>query len=178
MYTCAVALPATFLSLAAQPMGTDIQLNWSADNGQGNDYYAVEKSADGILFETLGRVQGGGIPGVQNHYSFLDQNPFARTNYYRIKVVDLNGEFIYSDVVKVTEGASSPVIYPDPASDELNIELPEGVTSLVVMDAMGREVLNAAVPEKTVLFTLDIHVLTKGVYFLKAGNMLRKFVKN
>jgi hypothetical protein len=106
------------------------------------------------------REQGGGMPGVQNHYTFLDQNPFDRTNCYRIKVVDLNGEFMYSDVVKVSEKLNSR----------------RGVISLFVKDAMGREMLNIAVAEKTVLFTLDVHVLTKGIFPEggKSGSQIRE----
>lgn len=93
-------LPVELLQFGASTESENVHLKWSTASELNNDYFEIEKSMEGIVFESIGKVKGAGTSQHIIQYSFIDALSFP-ISYYRLKQVDFDGTFTYSDVIKV-----------------------------------------------------------------------------
>ncbi len=100
-------LPVELASFEGKATQSGISLEWETASEQNNSHFEVERSADGKAFEQLGTVAGNGNSSVFLTYRYLDKHPFAGLNYYRLKQVDFDGTYEYSNVVAVTAAEKS-----------------------------------------------------------------------
>lgn len=94
-------------------------LKWATDTESDNSHFEIQRSADGIDFNFLASTPAIGNSNSVENYSYIDKKPIPGINYYRLKLVDINGHFIYSPIVMVTEMTSQmqPIsVFPNPAS--------------------------------------------------------------
>tara|TARA_B110000967_G_C18855239_1_gene546846 strand:+ start:778 stop:1566 length:789 start_codon:yes stop_codon:yes gene_type:complete len=100
-HACAfnITLPVDLISFEAEREEDNIKLNWSTASEENNDYFEIQKSYDGEVFTPIGYVDGAGNSNEVLDYSYTD----SETNkaYYRLKQLDYDGEFEYSDIVVV-----------------------------------------------------------------------------
>lgn len=113
-------------------------LEWTIEDASDFSHFEIEKSRDGSAFVKLGNVPFG---EGQNRYSFADRDPNPGLNYYRLKMVDIDGSFAHSDIrsLVLRGGAGVSYGYPNPASEILTLfsALTQGAR---IFDTMGREV--------------------------------------
>ncbi len=138
---CVVAaLPVELISFDATRTEKGSQLNWTTASEQNNQGFEVHKSMDGHNWTTLGFVEGNGDSNESINYSFLDRTPENGSNYYRLKQMDFDGKYEYSNVVELSyNSGSEPTVHPNPVSDVLNLEL--GATDnaeIRVLDINGK----------------------------------------
>ena len=114
-------LPVNLTAFNAQKNGNSGLLQWQTATEINAAYYNVERSYDGINFTTVSKVNAKGQ--ASNTYSFNDAAGLSSTNtYYRLKIVDNNGNFKYSSVVRLANGQGIKVsIFPNPASDVVTV---------------------------------------------------------
>lgn len=169
-FSCSgAALPIELLFFKAETTDNRrVQLSWQTATEQNNDFYSIEKSRDGFIFETIDEIPSLGNTNHTQDYQTWDENPFLGINYYRLKQTDFNGTFSYSDIRSVhIEGFHPTVlIYPNPTKELLHIQIsePQKFTSFQLMDYTGRVLLNEAVLD---IAPLDISHLPQGTYLLK-----------
>ncbi|MFK8100952.1 MAG: hypothetical protein AB8G15_00440 [Saprospiraceae bacterium] len=84
------------ITVEALPIGA--MLHWTTSSENENAMFKVEKSNDGISFVEIGTIEGAGNSLKKNVYSFLDVNCKEKKNFYRLKQVDFNGVFQYSEI--------------------------------------------------------------------------------
>ena len=102
----------------------NVQFEWINKSQAANDYFVLEKSADGVHFASLLRQDCSGLSDKVEIYRDMDLNPFEGYNYYRLKLVYKGGSFEYSNIeVVLFNPASGFEIFPNPASNEVNIYL-------------------------------------------------------
>ena len=119
------------------PNGQGSLLYWQTANEIDNDYFSVQRSVDGgATFEEIGVVEGAGTTNETLNYEFIDKQPIAGNNYYRLKQVDFDGDFEYSEIkalfftdVPRETGVS---IFPNPAVNLVNVRLGGDLESQVV----------------------------------------------
>lgn len=110
-----INLPLQLLSFDASYVGERVKLEWLTTNEILMDKIIVEKSRDGRIFEEFEHVFPIGM--IRNEYQLMDENPFKRQNYYRLKFVDLDGSFSYSKIILLKkEEKFDIVVYPNPIS--------------------------------------------------------------
>lgn len=108
-------LPVELLNFEATPSGEVVNLNWSTASEINNELFEVERSADGETWEKITEVPGSGNSRVIRHYSAVDNQPLSGANYYRLKQIDIDGAFEYSDVVMANIALPTEVqIVPNP----------------------------------------------------------------
>ena len=74
-------------------------MSWSTASEINNDFFTVEKSIDGHIFESIRQVAGAGFSTTVKNYSIYDRNPVSGISYYRLKQTDYDCNFEYSKVV-------------------------------------------------------------------------------
>ena len=117
------ALPVTLISFTASNDNEDqVLLQWITAQETGNAFYTIEKSENGFNFEKIGTREGAGDSEDLITYYFTDTKPTAGSNYYRLKQTDFNGEFEYSEIIRLEVNPSTRVmtysLYPNPVSKE------------------------------------------------------------
>jgi hypothetical protein len=142
-------LPVKLVSFNATANQTEgmVETNWTTAIEINNDYFEIERSADAINFTPVSRVKGAGNSTALLNYSFNDVKPLNGLSYYRLKQVDFDGAFTYSDIVGVTLGKqSSVVLYPNPTQNEFTVDIANASENIKVsiLDLNGREVFARA----------------------------------
>ncbi len=105
----------------------------------------LEKANSNLKFENLTTVLAKANSNAENSYAAFDAKPFSGANFYRVKAIDKNGEFKYSEVVKVNFGTikSSISVYPNPTKGDnifVNLDnLPNGKYELKITNSLGQE---------------------------------------
>lgn len=161
-------LPVELLSFTAEKSGSTSLLNWSTAAEIDFDHFEVERSGDGRTFETIGVVESKGSNSV---YSFVDRLPIIGVNYYRLKMLDIDGEFEYSVVRTVTfdKDLRGIKIYPNPTTDKVYLErVPEG-SEISVLAIDGR-LINKFKIESTVRQEVSLKGNEAGVYLIEISN--------
>jgi len=137
-------LPIELLDFNALLNEDVVEVTWVTATETNNDYFTVERSADGENFEPIEFVDGAGNSSRAISYNLTDYEPLETISYYRLKQTDFDGTFTYSKLVAVdrtvsTDGNMS--IYPNPnRGGTFNIELKgaSGLQRLEVIDITGR----------------------------------------
>ena len=98
-------LPVDLLDFRATPNSNDVLLSWETDSEFNNNFFQIERSSDGRNFMAIGVVGGSGNSTFNQTYRFTDRDilkdNFLNTIYYRLKQVDLDGQFEFSKTVAV-----------------------------------------------------------------------------
>jgi hypothetical protein len=161
-------LPVTFGIFEGKETASGMELNWSTWTETNNERFEVERSADALKYVSIGRVatkaEQGNSQGYKS-YSFVDANPSAGTNFYRIRQVDRDGASDLSKVIKLNYKGNGEFgfikrYYPNPAQDRLIIQLANGVReveSLQFSDITGK-VLTAIKPAVAADGTINVSV--------------------
>ncbi len=141
---CTAAAPVSLLDFQASPENNAVFLQWSTSTEINNDYFGIERSYDGIHFETIGKVKGNGNSKSILHYDYIDYSFDAyQTSYYRLAQTDYDGKINYSNVRSVNPVSISAEIYPNPFTNEA-ILIIRGVQSesisVKVISPVGKEV--------------------------------------
>ena len=166
------SLPVEWLSFTAKRKDdTRIQLKWETATETNNDYFVIQRSVDGELFENIGQVDGAGTSSEVSAYEFYDSNYPSSRLFYRIKQIDLSGQVQFSSIASVLIGDDAPKVafflYPSPAVDMVNAELlgeTIDVYRLVIVDQMGRSVYDAEMDQENARLQIPVDRLANGIY--------------
>lgn len=160
-------LPVELAYFKANAIGTQVELQWQTASEDQNSHFMVERSSDGKLFEGIGMVAGNGTTSLTTNYSFYDQVPLVGTSYYRLKQVDEDESFTYSKVVTVTRKVSQQVhVFPTIATQELQVSTGINLQQAIVIDPMGRKVLDVNLPNTGSNYSVKVNTLESGTYVL------------
>ena len=166
------ALPVEWLSVNARWIPNGAEIVWSTGSEDNNSHFEIERTHDGQLWETIGRVTGAGFSSQINAYSFEDDNPFKDINYYRVKQVDFDGQYDYSDVVVINNGNETNELvvklYPNPANDYVLVQWNKNSRSshVQLIDINGKILLKQEAGDGNTS-RLDLTNFDTGIYFLK-----------
>ncbi|MEA1872963.1 MAG: T9SS type A sorting domain-containing protein, partial [Bacteroidota bacterium] len=95
-------LPIELLSFDAKYESDDVLVNWATASETNNDYFTLERSKDGRLFELVTNYPGAGNSSRIIHYEIIDYTPYAGKSYYRLKQTDFDNTVSYSKIVSVS----------------------------------------------------------------------------
>lgn len=160
---------------AGKPAG--IQLNWETITEQNTSHFDIERSSDGSSFTTIGQVTARGNSTDKQYYTFTDQQPAAGTNFYRLKMIDLDGSYTYSRIIAIknSTGLLSLQLFPNPATDVLQVQIPAtGKEEIIISitDAAGKTMYwkEMHITEGINAASIPVLQLPKGVYYLIVEN--------
>ncbi|THH40672.1 T9SS type A sorting domain-containing protein [Neolewinella litorea] len=142
-------LPLTLLHFKAETHGDGVELAWSTIDESGASHFLVERTADGRTFSPVGRAAAAGNAkrATVLHYQLIDPAPLSGSALYRLKAIDLDGSFTYSDLVEVNRGDDHEplafAIHPNPSTGGtvgVEVQALNAAEPLLVevLDATGR----------------------------------------
>jgi hypothetical protein len=185
-------IPVELTSFTASVSGNDVNLNWSTATETNNQGFEILRFAQNYNagWKRIGFIAGFGTTPEPKSYSYTDKNLATGIYKYRLKQIDFDGTFEYSQEIEVEVTASLTYSleqnYPNPFNPYTNIEfqIPERTTVLLkVYDVLGNEistVVNGDVEAGNHRIEFDASNLASGIYYykLEAGefNKLRKMV--
>lgn len=167
-------LPVELLRFAALCDGNKVSLTWTTGSESNNSHFDIERTRDGIVFETIGQVQGAGSSQTPLDYAFTDDHPPGLA-YYRLKQVDFGGASDLSDVRAAGCGTIDHTHIVNAWDDgtDLNVLVhaaADGVHLVQLFDASGKEVWNAetiALSEGLNTLTVPKRSIALGIYTIR-----------
>lgn len=140
----AILLPVELMNFQARLEGGRTRLEWATATEHNAKEFIVECSSKLDTFRTVAVVPAAGSSQSTIQYSAEDRFPAEGMNYYRLRMVDLDGSESFSDMVPVELiDEDRPLIYPNPAQDVVHLRLPRRnwtETRITIRDMLGREV--------------------------------------
>ena len=162
-----VVLPVNFVSFTGKQINNNkILLKWNTSLQVNNKHFEIERSYDGTNFKTAGIVNSD----VSNVYSFIDENKVEAIVFYRLKQVDLDGRFAYSDVILLRSTKNKEkniIIYPNPSNGYFTVNVsdgnhPEWILSLT--NIYGQKLLEKKIAANQNSENVKFNTLPTGVY--------------
>src|SRR5690606_29124577 len=154
--------------ISATNVGTRNRVDWTSASEEVGTQYVLERSADGRRFEQIAEVSG---VGSGSSYTYWDEQPVYGVNYYRLRIVNIEGESSYSQIVQASvKDASvfSVSAYPNPVKDVVKVEtrgVRTGKAQLILSDVTGKELRVMEVTEDVTEMVMN--GMASGVYFVK-----------
>ncbi|MBK6363275.1 MAG: T9SS type A sorting domain-containing protein [Saprospiraceae bacterium] len=171
-----ILFPVKLVDFSAEKAGERrAKLYWSSASEINTSHFTIEKSEDALNFKPIGEVKAAGNSNTILDYDFYDEKVLVgRSNtivYYRLKMVDLDGTFEYSDTRGVnfeSDQTYGVIMYPNPTSSLLNLDInkssfTEENAEVQVFDAVGQLIFAKKVIG-TGIETIDMGRMTNGVY--------------
>jgi|GEM_PF-2232384 len=120
-----VALPVEFNQFTVNCINSEFNLKWSTFTESNNDYFTIERSTDGSVFEEVKKIIANGTTSQLTMYEWLDERPLPGTSYYRLSQTDFNGQ----KTVLATLSSEWPCkdqsdgirIFPNPTEGDVNL---------------------------------------------------------
>ena len=181
----ASALPVELTKFKAAQVEDNVYLKWETATERNVNQFIVERSVDGILYKEIGSVLSGGNSTTSKIYTHKDLNPNVGENYYRLKILDNDHTFEYSNIEVVQFKKNSVIkIFPNPIEEVIKIEgieLGNKENMIEIFDQNGKVVYvgTAKFEEgKTEILVDTLGLETTGTYFLRiTGNLGSHVIK-
>lgn len=180
-----LVLPVELLSFKAKANKDHIDLTWSTASEFDNSHFELERSEDSKTFKKIARIDGQGTTLEISDYKYEDKEAtHGVLYYYRLKQVDFDGKFTYSDIenARLEKASKDWMIYPNPISQaemlHLNFFAETINNRFNIMDVHSRVVLSIERdlnPEEWHTIQVDVSSLPSGTYILidNKGNTQR-----
>jgi hypothetical protein len=145
LFRPAIVLPVTFTSIKAIQFGKNVAVEWKVAVQLNIDHYELERSQNGSAFTTLASVAANN----ENIYTWQDENSLSGASFYRVKAVERNGHFKYTNIVKwMNNNVADPItVSPNPVQDGfINISFhtqPAGQYRISLINTNGQVVYTA-----------------------------------
>jgi len=173
--TYSSTLPLTLVSFSAQASGrNEIRLNWTSAHEINTSHFEIERSTTGSKFTSVGNVAANG--GNNDHYIFTDLVQDNPVYFYRLKMVDQDGKFTYSKIVRINTDITETKlsVFPNPADDYITISSNQKQQAIIT-DISGRQIKNINLVNGSQL--VNIADLNPGMYILRTSDGAVKFIR-
>lgn len=171
--------PVELATFSANKLGDDkVTLDWTTSSEINNDFFQVERSADGKNFELLGIVAGHGNSTEEINYNYIDTKPLYGNNYYRLKQVDFDGAFEYSDirVVRFEDNFEFKAsVFPNPVSENIHISArglsqENSAIAVELVNTLGQVVKRKTFAGQSDLYIMETDGVSDGQYYVVIRN--------
>lgn len=170
----ASVLPVKLLNFNANVQGKQTMLTWATASEVNNQGFEVQKSTDGENFETIGFVKGAGNANQVKRYTFTDENNAHA--YYRLKQVDFDGQFEYSNIVTVEQADMVVSLTPNPFTNSIEVIGNSNITSVEIVDVTGKTRI-ASIVNGTHATIINTEELSNGIYLMRINNGITTITK-
>ena len=165
--------PVEMLFIEAKKMKSKlVELTWATASESENKGFEIQQSRDGVEWTRIGFQKGNGNSVVTEKYKFYDKNPIIGVNYYRLKQIDFDGNYDYSNTV--TAVIDSPTltmeVSPNPSNGMVTVRVnneKKQTVKLTLSDYLGRTIWQRVSNDLTQKGETDLVFNCKGIFLLK-----------
>ncbi|MES1220547.1 MAG: T9SS type A sorting domain-containing protein [Bacteroidota bacterium] len=151
----------------------DVELTWNTQEEINSSYFAVQRSTNGANWENIATVDAKGNSAIVSNYSYNDITPVNGVAYYRLKMVDLDGQYMYSEVKVVRSTTVKGVsFFPNPARNYVNVSLGQTTADLTVqlINQAGQILQQQKVAAGNIsTVTMQVNQYAQGIYFIRVA---------
>lgn len=170
-------LPVKLSAFTGEKNGGRITLSWATALEINSGYFQVERSNDTKLWNTIGVVGASGNSGTEKKYMFADQTPANGNNYYRLKIVDIDGKYEYSPIRNISAEITGLQVSaaPNPAYNILNIGISQPSAkefSIKLINRSGQVVFSRKYSGSVAKIPLEVSRYPEGSYFVETTDAL------
>jgi hypothetical protein len=171
------SLPVLLTANANLTADNKIAVTWTILQKVRTDYFAVEKSNDGISWRTIATAKANNDTVVPFTYNTIDPFPLKGSNFYRICLKDMNGNLTFTAIKCVRVYTLGKInIYPNPSSGIVNIvlgQVPGSDWSITLINSTGQEVAQKKYTKSVTVISMPVHIYPTGNYILRIseGNL-------
>jgi predicted amidohydrolase YtcJ len=163
-------LPVNLVSFKGQLNDNKTHLEWVTSTEHHNNYFDIERSVDGVKFENIGTIKGNNTR-LTSSYTYSDDNlPTANVLYYRLKQVNFDGTYEYSDIIALNKKTKTPSVKvsPNPAFSYIQLSGISDNTQVEIYNEIGQIVkkINSLNADNQI----SISDLSEGLYFIRLMN--------
>gem|GEM_PF-715579 len=183
MATFSSPLPVELLSFEAFCKSPVVWLEWTTASEKNTSYFELERSFDGVTFETIGTVLAAGNSNSVINYRLPDNNAAGGKAYYRLKQFDLDGKYSISEVIIVNCSSQGGIsFYPNPATETIDLQINFPVhtaVNLYIYDALGQVVMQktSQCNAGNNVLELNIRQLPPAIYTLIVESMFERWTE-
>lgn len=173
------ALPVSLISFEGSRSNDQTIFSWSTASELNNDFFSLEKSNDGKVWEHLAYAEGSGTTHSQKNYTY-ETTSATKEIFFRLSQTDFDGKYELLKTIKIESEATSLDIFPNPATTSLNVRVNEDLlaTEAKIVNQWGQEELTLSQLEFMGVQDIDISGLKNGIYYLRVGDTTQVFVKH
>jgi len=169
--TCGIILQGDFTQFRGTLVGKQAYLSWTTAEEQQLAFYEIEKSRDGILFYPMAQLMAKNTPTAS--YNFTDPEPLNGKAFYRLRMIQLDGKFKFSQIIQLNSKSLfevSNIENPFGNNLHINIELPEqGPVNIILNNDKGQRVKSftqTLAKGKSKIAVPELNYLSSGIYFI------------
>jgi hypothetical protein len=171
-----------FIDFSVTPSIKSAIVKWNTSKESNINHFIVEKSEDGIDYDSIGAVLPQNNPIGNGSYTFLDSY-FNQCAYYRIKQVDNSNNNIYSTIQYACPKEQSVLwtVYPNPFSDQLALKS-NGLNNISsheveIYDALGNLIFSANYPSEDHSILINTSEMKSGLYLIQVNDGNGRFTQ-
>lgn len=158
-----------------------VELTWSTSSEINNNYFIVERSSNGDSWNALQRIEGEGNSNQETTYGYIDEIPLLDVSYYRLKQVDIDGSYSYSEIKAISNKGRKTEVFPNPFENEVALVGKfAGHEEIFIYNILGQNISNLV--EKTIQsenkIVLEFSNMQNGVYLIRTKNEIIKIYKD
>lgn len=167
-YPCTLSsLPIELLTFTGKCEDNHVDLKWVTATETNNAYFTIEKSIDAINWAVISTIKGAGNSVNKINYAYSDLKSSNEIAYYRLKQIDIDGSFKYSEIVDVdcNDNSTALIIFPNPSNGLFYFSKKGNkisVNSMEIYNTLGERIYKSY-EEQSIL---DMSNIDKGVYFI------------
>ena len=175
-WTATGILPIQLITFVGKNEGNKNKIEWVSASEQNSDYFILEKSNNGIDFNDLIKISAAGNSSAPKNYSAFDMSPFEEITYYRLKKVDLDESYEYSNIISVNNSNLTSYISnirPNPTDGIINYDINcknSDRVNIEIINEFGVVIEQELIKTESGLSTYSISLdkFESGIYLLKA----------
>ena len=168
-------LPLDLLSFSGQLIHDKTKLQWLTANEVNTARFDIEHSTGGNDWKQIGIVKAKNTAG-DHRYEFLHETPAAGWNYYRLRMVDVDGRYRHSKVIAVRVSGPALLVYPNPGNGQFVVQIDNARSVLLqLFDASGKMVHRQQLVQG--MNQVDVKFLSRGVYVLKLEDGVQRYAE-
>jgi len=183
LYEVSPKLPVSLTKFKAISEDNQVQLKWTTHTEVNSSHFEVQHSITNHNWQSIEKVDAAGNSLQPLDYEHIHHSPIIGDNYYRLKMIDLDGSYEYSntEVVRFEHSDNKMVIYPNPTNGKFTVTLrveTRHQVQLSVIDAAGKMIYN----EQTMLSNtenavIDLSHVAKGTYLITVKTDKEQFAE-
>lgn len=164
-------LPVKLNSFVVQKIDNKAKISWSTEQESNSSHFVIERSVNGRTWNDIATVTAAGNSSLHINYSIIDNAPMRGFNYYRLKQVDKDAKYDYSEIKSALFNSRyTAEIAPNPSKDFINLYLNKAgngnqQSTVQLLNASGKMVYKTTTAQSQL--QISTSGISKGLYFVK-----------